>query len=125
MLIGYYALLIYAVAAFGTLSVLGWMILKIGTLLGDCPVSRARAKAASVTVATGYLAIGAGGVVLGGAAAVFAASELAAVIGMLGFVVLCLGLGFSNAIATLRAVTVLPEPATADLDVAAASVETA
>jgi len=36
MLIGYYALLIYAVAAFGTLSVLGWMILKIGTLLGDC-----------------------------------------------------------------------------------------
>ena len=109
MYIGSLALLIYALCAFGTLAVLGWMILKIGSLLGDCPLSRARAKAASVTIATGYLAIGAGGVVLGGAAAVYLSSEMVMVIGVLGFVMLCLGLGFSNAIATLRAVVAPPQ----------------
>lgn len=98
----------YAVLAFGTLGVLGWMIIRIGALVGDCPASDARARAASLTIATGYLAIGAGGVVLGGAVAVFVELNLAATIAVLGFIVLCLGLGFSNAISTLRAVVVTP-----------------
>ena len=105
------ALALYALFAFGTLGVLGWMILRIGALLGDCPQSRARARAAAVTIATGFLAIGAGGVVLGGAAAVYLAGNLAFVVGILGFVILCLGLGFSNAVATLRAVIAPPQDA--------------
>ena len=103
------ALYLYPVLAFGTLGVLGWMILRIGALLGDCPQSQARARAAAVTIATGYLAIGAGGVILGAAAAVLAGAGLPVIIGVLGFVVLCLGLGFTNAVATLRAV-IAPQP---------------
>lgn len=111
MLIGSIALLTYVALAFGALGGLGWMILRIGSLLGDCPAAQARAKAASVTIATGYLAIGAGGVVLGGAAAVFVAPNVAGIVAVLGAVVLCLGLGFSNAVATLRAVIVPPPEA--------------
>ena len=109
MFVGSIALITYIALSFGTLGILGWMILRIGALLGDCPASNARAKAASVTIATGYLAIGAGGVVLGGAAAVFVAPNVAGIVAILGAIVLCLGLGFSNAIATLRAV-IAPAP---------------
>ena len=43
------------------------MILKIGKLLGDCPVSGSAARVGSVTIATGYAMVGLGGVVLIGA----------------------------------------------------------
>ncbi|MEL6960151.1 MAG: hypothetical protein AAGL89_14490 [Pseudomonadota bacterium] len=104
-------LIAYAVLSFSTLLALGWMVLRIGGLMGDCPAARDRAKAASVTIATGYIAIGAGGVVLGGAGVVFLGGQLAVALAMLGLVVLCLGLGFSNAISTLRAVLAPPAPA--------------
>ncbi|SLN53805.1 hypothetical protein [Pseudooctadecabacter jejudonensis] len=104
-----FAIAAYVLLSLAALCALGWMILKIGTLLGDCPAAQARAKAASVTIATGYLAIGAGGIVIGGAVAVFVAPAIAPLFAVLGFVILCLGLGFSNAISTLRAVIAPPQ----------------
>lgn len=95
----------YAVISLSALVALGCMILKIGNLLGDCPESRAASKSATVTIATGYCAIGAGGVLLIASVlpmlqedAVFALSAA------LGLAVLCLGLGFTQAVVQLRAV---------------------
>lgn len=103
--------LTYVVLAFGALTALCLMILRIGRMLGDCPQTRATARAGAVTIATGFAAIGAGGVILIGAAlpmipeAPFAAFLLA-----LGFAALCLGLGFTHAVGTLRAVIANPLP---------------
>ena len=95
----------YTVLSLGVLVALGCMILKIGAMLGDCPQSRALAKSAAVTIATGYVAIGAGGVLLIGAVLPVMAEDAGLVlIAALGLAVLCLGLGFSQAISTLRAV---------------------
>ena len=58
---------IYIALGFGALAALATMILRIGTLLGECPKSKRIARAASVTIA------------------------------------LCLGLGFTQAVGTLRA----------------------
>ena len=81
------------------------MILRIGALLGECPQSRATARAGAVTIATGFSAIGAGGVILIGAAlALLAQAPMAGFLVALGFAALCLGLGFTHAISTLRAV---------------------
>lgn len=99
------ALLAYPILALGALGILTAMILRIGRMLGDCPQSQARAQAAAVTIATGYAAIGLGGVFLGLAAVFVAQANPAVALGILGLVTLCLGLGFGHAIATLRAVT--------------------
>lgn len=80
------------------------MILKIGSLLGDCPRTGRAAKAAAVTIATGYAMVGLGGVVLIGAAIPLLEGGLLALLPALGLVAICLGLGFSHAVATLRAV---------------------
>ncbi|MCX7566899.1 hypothetical protein OS189_11165 [Sulfitobacter sp. F26169L] len=56
--------LLYIALGFGALSALAAMILRIGTLLGECQQSRAVARAGSVTIATRFAAIGAGGVIL-------------------------------------------------------------
>lgn len=96
--------LYFALALALTLTLAG-MILKVGTLLGDCPDSGRAAKAAAVTIATGYTAVGFGGLILIGAGYVIVApGELAGLLGALGLASLCLGLGFSNAVVTLRAV---------------------
>ncbi len=58
------AILSYSILSLGTLAVLAFMILKIGRLIGDCPRSGAAARSAAVTIATGYSAIGAGGVLI-------------------------------------------------------------
>ena len=58
---------IYIALGFGALAALATMILRIGTLLGECPQSKRIARAASVTIATGFAAIGAGGLILVGA----------------------------------------------------------
>ena len=99
---------IYIALAFGALAALATMILRIGALLGDCPQSRATAqptiRATAVTIATGLAAIGAGGVILIGAVLPpFADLPLAGFLGALSFAALCLGLGFTQAVGTLRA----------------------
>ena len=73
--------------------------------MGECPQSRATARAGAVTIATGFSAIGVGGVILIGAAlALLAQAPMAGFLVALGFAALCLGLGFTHAISTLRAV---------------------
>jgi hypothetical protein len=80
------------------------MILRIGALLGDCAQTRATARAASTTIATGFVAIGAGGVILIGAALpLLQGAPLTGFLGALGFAALYLGLGFTQAVGTLRA----------------------
>lgn len=80
------------------------MIFKVGDALADCPVTGRAAKAGSLTIVTGFVAIGLGGVLLIGAAAMVVPPTLTvqAVVTAFGISVLCLGLGFSQAIATLR-----------------------
>lgn len=95
---------IYIALTFGALAALATMILRVGALLGDCPQSRAIARAGAVTIATGFSAIGAGGVILIGAVLpLVPAAPLAAFLFALGFAALCLGLGFTQAVGTLRA----------------------
>lgn len=101
--------MIYMAMAFGGLAVLSVMILRIGTLLEACPQTAGRARMAAVTIATGFAAIGSGGVILIGA--LLPLMQRAAFGGLflaLGLVALCLGLGFTHAAGTLR--LVLREP---------------
>lgn len=77
--------LLYITLGFAGLVALATMILRIGTLLGDCPQSRATARAGAVTIATGFCAIGAGGVILIGAALqLFEHAPFASFLGALG-----------------------------------------
>ncbi|MFT6023078.1 MAG: hypothetical protein ACI9PY_001191 [Ascidiaceihabitans sp.] len=97
--------LTYIAVAVGALIALALMILKIGQMIGDCPKSKGAARAASVTITTGFAAIGGGGIMLIGAVLpVFPETPFAALMFALGFAALCLGLGFTHAVATLRAV---------------------
>lgn len=103
--------LTYVLLGFGALLALAAMILRIGTMMAKCPENVPGARAAAVAVATGYTAIGAGGVMLIGA--ILPLSNEAAAVGFfaaLGFASLCLGLGFAHAVNTLRAV-LRPMPA--------------
>ncbi|WP_298858188.1 hypothetical protein [uncultured Sulfitobacter sp.] len=102
---------LYIALGFGALAALATMILRIGTLLGECPQSKRTARAASVTIATGFAAIGAGGVILVGAVLpLMAEVPLTGFLGALGFVALCLGLGFTQAVGTLRALMFDAQP---------------
>jgi len=95
----------YIVISLTVLVVLSGMIVKIGPLIGGCPDSKRAAKVGSVTVATGFAAIGAGGVVLIGAALpLLQEAPIASLMVALGLAALCLGLGFAHAVATLRAI---------------------
>ncbi|MGJ8595836.1 hypothetical protein [Sulfitobacter sp.] len=95
---------LYIALSFGALAALATMILRIGALLGECPQSKQTAHAAAVTIATGFAAIGAGGVILIGAALpILEQAPLVGFLGALGFAALCLGLGFTQAVGTLRA----------------------
>ncbi|MEO0991548.1 MAG: hypothetical protein AAFX00_11420 [Pseudomonadota bacterium] len=104
----------YFAVALAALLALASMILKVGTYMGDCPVSSRAAKAGAVTIATGFLAMGGGAVIL--IAAVLPLIEVPSVglLAALGVACLGLGLGFTNAVATLRAV-VADAPARASL----------
>lgn len=95
---------LYIALGFGALAALATIILSIGALLGECPQSIRTARAASVTIATSFAAIGAGGVILIGAILpMMEQAPLAGFLGALGFAALCLGLGFTQAVGTLRA----------------------
>jgi hypothetical protein len=95
----------YIALAFGGLAALCKMILRIGAMIGTCPDNGAAARAAAVTIATGFAAIGAGGVILIGALLPLNMGEpIVAFLAAAGLASLCLGLGFTHAIGTLRAV---------------------
>ncbi|MCZ4254559.1 hypothetical protein O4H53_03335 [Sulfitobacter sp. G21635-S1] len=101
--------LIYLLLAFGALAALCIMILRIGAMIGTCPQTGAAARAAAVTIATGFAAIGTGGVILIGALLPLAVSgPVISFLLALGLASLCLGLGFTHAVGTLRAVLATP-----------------
>ncbi|HHC29395.1 MAG TPA: hypothetical protein ENK80_02375 [Rhodobacterales bacterium] len=108
-----FALTSYFLIALTTLVALSLMILKIGHSLAACPDSPLSVRPATLTVTTGFVALGAGGVVLIGACIPAMDLPLASELFLgLGIASIALGLGFSHAIATLRAVTTpLPPPA--------------
>ncbi len=109
---------IYLTAGLGTVFVLSLMILRIGAMLEGCPENGPRARTASVTVATGYAAIGAGTVLLIGAALpIFTEAPAVVLLPILGFAALCLGLGFTQAVTTLRDVLAPPAPKTPGADI--------
>ena len=93
----------FFVAALAVLIALAWMILAIARVLGDCPDKGPRARAAGITIATGYLALGGGAVLLLGAFASLDAG-LEVIFFSLGLACVVLGLGFTHAITLLRAV---------------------
>ena len=107
LLLGYFA------AALAVLIALALMILAITRALADCPETSARARAAGVTIATGYLALGAGAVMLIGAFATLSPG-LETILFCLGLACIVLGLGFTQAVTMLRAVVAGdPKPAAA------------
>ena len=82
------------------------MIIRLSGDMSDCPQRGKGLKSAGVAIATGYWAIGLGGIILIAAAiAAFDFGNPAVLLLGLGFASLCLGLGFANAVATLRAVS--------------------
>lgn len=104
--------ILYFNLALGAVAALSLMILRIGALVGDCPEARARAHVIAVSIATGFAAIGAGGVlIIGAALPVMIDAPFAALMLALGFAALCLGLGFTHAMGMLRAALgAQPEP---------------
>ena len=103
-------ILIYFVLTFGTVAALSAMILHIGKLMATCPDLQLRTRAVTVTVATGFAATGAGGSILIGALIpVLEGSTLTALCLASGLSALCLGLGFTHAVTTVRAL--LTDPA--------------
>lgn len=102
--------LVYFAITLATLGLLGSMILRIGRTMGDCPQTGASARLASVTIATGFLAIGLGGVLLVAIALPLTAELGAAIFPITGFACLVLGLGFTHAVRVLKAVVAPPAP---------------
>ncbi len=85
-----------------TLLGLTLMILRIGRALGECPRTGRAARAASITIATGFVAIGMGGVsIIAAGLAVMDASSAAALLAV-GLACVTLGLGFTHAVTLLR-----------------------
>jgi len=93
--------------ALGVLGVtaLSLIILRIGTLMSDCPQTGSAARVTALTICTGFAAIGLGVVVLIGALLpILSDMPLLALLTCTGLASLCLGLGFTQAVATFRAV---------------------
>lgn len=108
-----YALITYFAAATTALLALAAMILAIGKSISDCPQTGRAARAGSITIATGFVAIGAGAVILIAAALPTFDASPQATLAALGFICLILGLGFTHAVTTLRQVVDSARPATA------------
>ncbi len=109
-------ILSYTILSLATLIALSRMILEIGKMLGDCPKTVATARAASVTIATGYSAIGTGGVlIIAAVLPLLHQTALVALFSALGLATICLGLGFTHAINTLRTVIAPPRQTTPDI----------
>ena len=104
------SLVLYFVFALAFLAALSAMILKISRSLGDCPQTGRVARAAGVTITTGYTAIGSGAVALIGSALPVVQGGAPATLFAIGFAALVLGLGFTHAITSLRDVVVSAQP---------------
>jgi len=106
-----YALFTYFLIGFGILAILGGSIMRIGKIMADRPDAIPGSRAAAFAIATGYAAIGAGGVLLAAVLVpLFVEYPLVGLLLASGLVALCLGLGFSQAVANLRGLS-RPEPA--------------
>jgi len=83
---------------------LSYMIFKIGDALSDCPATGRAARAGSITIVTGFTAIGSGAVLIlaAGVFSMFASVGADAVMAAIGLSLLGLGLGFTHAVAALR-----------------------
>lgn len=94
----------YFIISFCVLAGLSAMIFMIGKALADCPATGRAARAGALTIVSAFVAIGAGGILLvaGGAITVLPFLSLQGLMLALGTAVLCLGLGFTNAVAALR-----------------------
>lgn len=104
--------ILYLVFALSALVALAGMILRIGQLLETCPDTSPAVRPAIVTITTGFAAIGSGGVILIGALIPLSgAVPLTGFLAALGLTSICLGLGFTQAVATLRAVLEPSPPA--------------
>ncbi|MFM2390874.1 MAG: hypothetical protein RLZZ437_2429 [Pseudomonadota bacterium] len=110
------AILAYFAVTLATLIALGRMILQVGRSMGDCPQTGAAARAGSVAITAGFIAIGMGGVILVSAvipalAGNADAAELAVITLLaVGLACVTLGLGFAHALGNLKAI-VRPRPA--------------
>lgn len=99
-------LIAYTVLSLAGVALLCHIILRIGAMMGDCPNNGPAFRVSATSVATGFAAIGVGGTVLIGSLIVIVPNApIAGFIIALGLAALCLGLGFTQAVATLRAVT--------------------
>lgn len=104
------ALLIYFAVALTTLGLLARMILRIGQVVGQCPQTAGAARATATALATGYLAMGLGGVILLSALIpvlgnpAFPQRLSVPVLFTTGLACLTLGLGFAHALRLLRGV---------------------
>jgi hypothetical protein len=87
---------------------LALMIHRIAAEAGQCPQIAAAARAAGVTITTGFVAIG-GGVTLLIAVLIMVGPNPAMAIFAMGLNSLILGLGFTQAITTLRAAVQGPQ----------------
>jgi hypothetical protein len=118
--------LTYITLALAAVVALTLMILRIGALMTDCPGKGPAARTAAITIATGFASIGTGGVLLiGSVLPLFERDAVFAVPVALGLAALCLGLGFTQAIATLRDVLAPKPPAPAAKPAPAPAAETA
>ncbi len=101
--------LLVAIIGLGTLCAI---LLKIGTLMATCPINGPAIKISALTIVTGFGAIGLGGIVLIGAIfPLIIETGFNALMVALGLALLCLGLGFTQAMTTLQGIIkTLPKP---------------
>lgn len=96
------SLVIYFTVSFALLAALNLIVLRIGAAMGACPQTGQIARAASVTIATGFAAIGGGAVLMIAAALPALKGGAPAVMLAMGLAALVLGLGFTHAMTLLR-----------------------
>jgi len=97
-------LLIYLPISITVLGLLAFAVLSLGRQITNCE-NGPNAMPTAYSIAVAFLAIGLGGIGMGaGAIAALNNLGLAPMLGILGFVCLCLGLGFTNAVANMKMV---------------------
>ncbi|MCU0800863.1 MAG: hypothetical protein MUD11_03660 [Rhodobacteraceae bacterium] len=110
------AILGYFTVTLATLLALARMILHVGRAIEGCAQTGAAARGAGLAIASGFVAIGLGGIILLAAGIpAFAhsanAAELAVVTLLtVGLACLTLGLGFAHALGNLRSIVQPPKP---------------
>ena len=96
------SLYLYFGIGLSALTVLATMILVIGRDLGNCPRKGPALQIGAVSVATGFVAIGLGAMILVAPAIDAFGDNLVGLFVTLGGVLISLGIGFTNAVAILR-----------------------